>query len=74
MWPSKYLRPSTVKLCSSPLLSFKKLETFTGFGRSHYGPRIFPWIPKIKKINKQDGTPIADAESPGVAAEIARAP
>jgi hypothetical protein len=27
-----------------------------------------------EKIKKQDGAPIADAESPGVAAEIAEAP
>ena len=34
-------------------------------------PEDFPVDVEGQKIKKQDGTPIADAESPGVAAEIA---
>ena len=34
-------------------------------------PEDFPVDAEDRKIKKQDGTPIADAESPAVAAEIA---
>ena len=34
-------------------------------------PEDFPVDAEGQKIKKQDGVPIADAESPGVAAEIA---
>ena len=34
-------------------------------------PEDFPVDAEGRKIKKQDGTPIADAESPAVAAEIA---
>jgi len=46
-------------------------EDMTSNSKTPLRPADFPVDVEGQKIKKQDGTPIADAESPAVAAEIA---
>jgi hypothetical protein len=49
----------------------QEIGNLHGLRRKPLRPEDFPADSEDQKIKKQDGTPIADAESPGVAAEIA---